>query len=411
MLKNDKVNFVIALILAIGLWVYVFVTDNQSMDTTIKNVPITIVNEDTLTDEGLVLLSVSDESISVSIKGDRGETGKIKKEDIRVILDLQGMKAGENTALLQISVPDKVDFKDASRRKVTVLIDELVTEEKNIVPTIDGEVSVEQEPYIVQTDKDTVRVTGAKSVVDRVKSVSAPLDVKLVGDELRAISVNLVPVDENGDSVEDVRISEKSVSVTAVMLNKKTVPLKVTVTGTESDDAERTVTVPKTITVKGYASVLADISYITAETIDVSDIYEDTALPVKPLLPEGVEAAANSQNLKVKVAVKGMETRRFTYGKEAVIVEGITENCIATVDDVNIVLTVVGKEEKLADLSGEEFYFVADVSGLKPGEHRVELVCRHSGTFSDLEYVPREITVNIEEIQDEEPEEDSSEEE
>lgn len=199
MLKNDKVNFVIALILAIGLWVYVFVTDNQSMDTTIKNVPITIVNEDTLTDEGLVLLSVSDESISVSIKGDRGETGKIKKEDIRVILDLQGMKAGENTALLQISVPDKVDFKDASRRKVTVLIDELVTEEKNIVPTIDGEVSVEQEPYIVQTDKDTVRVTGAKSVVDRVKSVSAPLDVKLVGDELRAISVNLVPVDENGD--------------------------------------------------------------------------------------------------------------------------------------------------------------------------------------------------------------------
>ena len=94
-----------------------------------------------------------------------------------------------------------------------------------------------------------------------------------------------------------------------------------------------------------------------------------------------------------------------------VIVEGITENCIATVDDVNIVLTVVGKEEKLADLSGEEFYFVADVSGLKPGEHRVELVCRHSGTFSDLEYVPREITVNIEEIQDEEPEEDSSEEE
>ena len=84
MLKNDKVNFVIALILAIGLWVYVFVTDNQSMDTTIKNVPITIVNEDTLTDEGLVLLSVSDESISVSIKGDRGETGKIKKEDIRI---------------------------------------------------------------------------------------------------------------------------------------------------------------------------------------------------------------------------------------------------------------------------------------------------------------------------------------
>ena len=34
MLKNDKVNFIIALIIAAGLWAYVLVTDNQSMDTT-----------------------------------------------------------------------------------------------------------------------------------------------------------------------------------------------------------------------------------------------------------------------------------------------------------------------------------------------------------------------------------------
>ena len=410
MLKNDKVNFIIALIIAAGLWAYVLVTDNQSMDTTIKNVPITIINESTLESDGLVLLSVSDETVNVTVKGERGEAGKIKKEGIHVVLDLEGVKAGEHTVPLQITVPDRVDFKDASKRKVTVVIDELVTEEKNIVSTIDGDLNDEQEPFIVQTDKDTVSVTGARTLVDSVAYISAPLDVKLVGDELHAISVDLIPVDKDGNTVENVKLSSKSVSVTAVMLNKKTVPLKVNVVGADASDADRTVTVPKTITVKGYAAALADISYITAETVDVSEIYEDAALEVKPLLPEGVEVAANSQKLMVKVTVKGMETRRFTFGNEAVIVEGITEDMIASISDVTIDVTAVGKEADISALKEEDFYFVADASGLEPGEHRIELKCHFEGNLREVNFTPAEILVTIERVTEEEPAADGSEE-
>ena len=410
MLKNDKVNFIIALIIAAGLWAYVLVTDNQSMDTTIKNVPITIINESTLESDGLVLLSVSDETVNVTVKGERGEAGKIKKEGIHVVLDLEGVKAGEHTVPLQITVPDRVDFKDASKRKVTVVIDELVTEEKNIVSTIDGDLNDEQEPFIVQTDKDTVSVTGARTLVDSVAYISAPLDVKLVGGELHAISVDLIPVDKDGNTVENVKLSSKSVSVTAVMLNKKTVPLKVNVVGADASDADRTVTVPKTITVKGYAAALADISYITAETVDVSEIYEDAALEVKPLLPEGVEVAANSQKLMVKVTVKGMETRRFTFGNEAVIVEGITEDMIASISDVTIDVTAVGKEADISALKEEDFYFVADASGLEPGEHRIELKCHFEGNLSEVNFTPAEILVTIERVTEEEPAADGSEE-
>ena len=195
------------------------------------------------------------------------------------------------------------------------------------------------------------------------------------------------------------------------MLNKKTVPLKVNVVGADAADADRTVTVPKTITVKGYAAALADISYITAETVDVSEIYEDGALEVKPLLPEGVEVASNSQNLTVKVTVKGMETRRFTYGKEAVAVEGITEDMIASVSDVTIVVTAAGREADISALKEDDFYFVADASGLEPGEHRIELKCHYEGNLSELSFTPAEILVTIERVTEEEPANDESEEE
>lgn len=404
MLKNDKVNFIIALILAIGLWVHVYMDDDQSMDVTIKNVPVTIINEEALTKEDLVLLSVSDETVNVKVKGERGEASKVKKEDIHVVLDLEGLRAGENTVPLQISVPDKVDFKDASKRKVTVTIDELVKEEREIVPVLSGEMSDEREPFIVQTNKETVKVTGAKSVVERVEYVSAPLDVNLVGDELRAINVDLIPVDKDGNPVEDLKLSEKSVSVTAVMLNKKTVPLRVTVTGEETNDAERTVVTPKTITIKGYAADLANISFITAEMIDVSEIYEDTTLPVTPILPEGIEVAASSQNLTAKVTVRGMESRKFVFGKESIIVEGITEDMIAYVQDVKINMTIVGKEENISGLTKADFFFVADATGLEPGEHSITLKCHYEAKLSELEFSPMEVTVVIEKVAVEEPE-------
>ena len=143
----------------------------------------------------------------------------------------------------------------------------------------------------------------------------------------------------------------------------------------------------------------------------MSEIYEDAALEVKPLLPEGVEVASNSQNLTVKVTVKGMETRRFTYGKEAVAVEGITEDMIASVSDVTIVVTAAGREADISALKEEDFYFVADASGLEPGEHRIELKCHYEGNLSELRFTPAEILVTIERVTEEEPANDESEEE
>ena len=51
------------------------------------------------------------------------------------------------------------------------------------------------------------------------------------------------------------------------MLSKKTVSLEVPVTGTDYGDIERSVSVPKTVTIKGTEDDIKDISKITCRTL------------------------------------------------------------------------------------------------------------------------------------------------
>lgn len=405
MLKNDRVNMVIALIIAFVLWAYVIGVENPAQTKTLRDIPITYLNQKALAEEGLVMLSSSEETLSVTISGDRKDVKGVDAKDIKAVVDLEGYAEGEHIITIRIMGPETVQISDASKRKVTVYIDQLVTEEKPVVASLAGEISDDSEPYIMQISPEKLEVTGAKTLVDSVVKIDAALDTARVENSLRALNVVPVPVDKNGNEVEGVKLSEKNISITAVLLNKKTVPLEVPVIGENTGEAERTVNVPRTITIKGTAQALADISSITAETINVADIYEDTNITVTPILPSGVELATISQNLTAQVTVKGVQQKEFDYGLDSIVVEGVTEEMVATLEDVTIHLVVMGKESVIEELSAEDFYFVADVTNLKPGTHQVSLKCQHEKALSGIQFTPTEVTVKLELKEQNDPEE------
>ena len=393
MLKNNRLNMIIALLIAIGLWVYVVGEKNPEKDIQIKDVPITFINEETLGANNLTLLSVSDSYVDVQVKGVLSEIKKVSRNDIKVVADLEGYKEGEHTVRLQIGRISNVEME--TKQKISIIVDQLVTEEKPVGVSMAGSISDDIEPYIVQLSQQNISVTGAMTLVNRIEKIDAPLDIGKVGSELKSFTVNVRPVDRNGETVKNVVMSADSISVSAVNLNKKTVRLDVPVTGTESLDVERTVTLPKTITIKGLNDDLSAVSLVTAETLDVSQVYEDTVLDVVPILPKGVEVASDSQKLQAQVTVRGMESRTFEYSKEAIVAEGIAENMTVTLDDVDILLHVTGHDTIMEELTDKDFSFVVNVRNLEPGTHRVILNCRYNKLLSLVEFEPEVVTVHI----------------
>ena len=395
MLKSNKLNLIIALIVAIVLWAYVLVDVNQSSTETAKGVPITLLNEQTLTENDLVILSMDYSKVNINYSCQRQVLSKIKDSDFTVTADVEGLKAGENKVKLSVSGPDDVSIENTSVQKITIVVDELVSAEKPINPALENQTDDENEPSIVQISDETVTVKGAKTLVEKVTSVRAALDAGKVADEMKSLTVPLVPVDENGEEVEGVKLSKSNVSITAVMLKKKTVSLDVPITGVEHSTFERSFSVPKTITIKGREDVLSAIEKVRCKNIDLSDIYEDTKIKIEPILPSGVTAASESQNLYANVSVKGVETKTFTFTENDVVLSGISGDATAAVENVKIKVTVTAKPEEMSSITEEDFSLTADIDGLEEGEHTVELSCVCTKSHTDLEYTPGEINISI----------------
>ena len=395
MLRSNKLNLIIALIVAIVLWAYVLVDVNQSSTETVRGVPITLLNEQTLAADDLVILSMDYSKVNIKYSCQRQTLSKIKDSEFIVTADVEGLKVGENKVKLNVTPPDDVSVENLSVQKITIVVDELISAEKPINPTLENQEDDESEPSILQISDEKITVKGAKSLVEKVTSVRAALDASKVADEMKSLTVSLIPVDENGEVVEGVKLSKSNVSITAVMLKKKTVSLDVPISGAEHTAFERSVSVPKTITIKGREDVLSSIKSISCGEIDLSDVYEDTNIKIDPILPSGVTAASESQNLYVKVSVKGVETKTFTFTENDVVLSGISEAAMAVVENAKIKVTVTAKPEEMSRITEEDFSLTADIDGLEEGNHTVALSCVCVKSHTDLEYTPGEINISI----------------
>ena len=71
MLKNNKVTMALALVMAIVLWAYVLASDNQASTNTLRNIPITFANMETLTENNLVVLETERDTVNITFSGQR----------------------------------------------------------------------------------------------------------------------------------------------------------------------------------------------------------------------------------------------------------------------------------------------------------------------------------------------------
>lgn len=395
MLKSKKFNIVLALIIAIALWAYVLGEVNPESSVTIKNVPINFTNQDSLEDTGLTLLKSSDTTININISGKRTVITKADADDFSVTADIEGLKKGENTVRLNISGPDDVKIEHVNIEKVKVEIDELATSEKDVKVVINGQPGDDKEADIIEQSLDTVKVTGAKTLVDKVDKVNAVVELKNIGSEMSSFDTELTPVDKGGLQVLNVRLGNSKVKITAVMLNKKTVNLNVPVTGENSGDVERIVSVPKTVMIKGTEDALKDITEITCKTLDVSGVYSNTSIELIPQLPDGVKLSDDSDGISAKVTVKDLSKKTFEFGQNDINLLNKSEGLTYTVNTAKLSVEAIGRENVINELSAADFTVSADVSGLGKGMHTVTVVvtCGKDILSAELSVERVEITI------------------
>lgn len=393
---KKKFNIILALLIAMALWVYVFGQSDSTIKTTLKDVPIKAINQEFLSENGLAVGSIDNSFVNITFSGKRSVTSKITADDFDVTYDVYGLTEGTAVLNLRIASPDDITISDLSVKSVKVDIEQEETVEKPIFVKIINDNSDTTEPYVVQLSYNSCLATGGKTKIAELDSVVCELDANKVTDELQAFNVELIPVDKEGEKIEGINLSISNVSITATLASKKTVPLHIEIVGEESTKFIRTANAPKAITLKGNQDALEGISEINAGTIDISDIYETSSMPINVDLPYDVTLASDSINISVAVSVDKITIKEFTYSETDILANGIMEDVTVTINDSEVKVKIFGQANVIDNIKKEDILLSVDASGLYWGTYSLPLNISCNKTYEKIELDTKEIEVYVE---------------
>ncbi|MGN0708715.1 MAG: YbbR-like domain-containing protein, partial [Anaerovoracaceae bacterium] len=288
MLSNKKANFIIALVFAIILWMYVVGKMDPSVTKSYRDIHVSYQNQQTLIDRGLALADGSVSDVDITVSGKRSHMAKFSRSKITATVDLSELNEGKSEVDIKIRVPKGYEVTGQSDTKSKVVVEKRVTVVKNVKVNYTGISSDTEEPATIRLYPETVKVSGAKSLVKKVTNAQADVPRSGVESDLTSSNSDLKVVDKHGKKVKGVVLSQTTAAVSSRMFPLKKVRLNVSVKDDSDDGKVRVTDVPGVVYIKGPESKLKDIESIVAKRVDVTNITEDTDVKIEPVLPDGV---------------------------------------------------------------------------------------------------------------------------
>ncbi len=292
----------LSIFIAFALWLIVVNYDDPTISNTYSGIQVEIINQDALTDQGKVyeILNNTD-IINVTISGPRSVIDSLRKENIRAIADMQELTLMD-TVGIQLSTDKNFDQLDAIKGDhiaVELNIENLTSSHFPINLVQNGQPA---EGYIVgdiTSNQNTVRVSGAESVVSSVVRAECAVNVNgRTSDITTSAEIRLYDSDNQLVEHPSLQLNISSVNINAEILLTKEVPVLYQYSGIPLDGyvVEEPLTADyETVMIAGKANVLEGISNIEvpATAINVMDKDESyiESVDLSRCLPEGVRFA------------------------------------------------------------------------------------------------------------------------
>lgn len=286
-----KTNWFLALtsvLCAVVIWVYVVYFINPMFEMTLKNIPVTFTNESTDFENGkLTVLSSNSETVNLRVRGKRGTLSRLSGDNVTCTANMTDIKSA-GTYTLPIAVNfniDGVELMQKNPYNIVLKIDKVITGEKEIKIETQGKPAEGFIAENVEYSPLKIRLTGAKSIVNKVDTASINVDLTGADDNISG-RYKIKLYDENGDEFNDSKIS-KNVSYAEVKYNiyqMKNMQISAKLSAEENSLGEK-VTVskikPSSVKVIGDKRDIMSLEKLETEEIDVSHIRDGAVLKVK----------------------------------------------------------------------------------------------------------------------------------
>jgi len=385
-LTRNLSTLLLAIILAVVVWISAVVTSDPNIEDTSRAVTIDIIGRD----PNLLLMDELPEQARLTIEAPTSIWAQLNENPalIRAWADLSGLEAGEHIVKVNVLIDaSPVRFIRVEPAELSVRLEPLLSRSIPIDLVVNGEPPLGYQKGTPQLDPTEIQISGPESLVSSV--ATARVTLNLAGaTQTTTSSLPIEILDGDGAPVPGLTSSHTSATVTqpiSLLRGFRNVAVKVVTTGQVATGYRLTnITVtPPTVTVSSAEPLnLNEIpGFVETEPIDLSDLTEDIEINVGLVLQEGI-TLVRDPGVLVQISVAAIESS-LTVPLPVEIL-GLPPQLQATISPSTVDVIVSGPIPVLDTLTPSAFRLVIDLTNIEPGVYQITPV---------LDLVPNQIVV------------------
>lgn len=395
-MKNKLSSILLAVVIAFGLWMYVITSVSPGSEETIYDIPVVLTGEAALKERGLMVMGVSNTSVTMTLSGNRSDLIKVNRGNITLKADLSTItEAGENIPLTYThafpgDVPsDAFVVENKSPDVIYVTVEDRVIKKVPVEVVWTGSVPdgfmCDRENKVL--DYTSVSVDGPASVADRITKAVIEVDLSEQRESIDQ-SYRYTLCDEEGNGVDaemiTTNVAEVNLQVRIQQVKELKLDLDITYGGGATPDNTVIKILPETIRVSGGEAVLEKLGdeWILGKLnlAELSRSQDDLTYQIT--LPEGVNNETGTTEATVSVQFTGLSTREFTIENISAI--NVPEGM--EVDLITQELTVVlrGPSADVAKVQVEDIIATVDFAGQEAGTNTYTAIIQCDDEFPSV---------------------------
>lgn len=396
---GNFLRFLVALVLAFGLWAWVTYENDPETTRTLGGVDVTLENLESD-------LEVVGEPpvVDVTVQGPQSIVAPLERESVDAWVEMENVDStGEYEPDVEVDVPSGVRVRDIVPESVVIEVDRISSREDVPVEVQRPEdVPPNYEVRAVDPEVDTVTVTGPDSSVERVEAAQIPVQIE---GRTSSFTDSWEPrlADADGEEVAGLEVEPQEIAVTVTLdvrgQVRKVIPVIV------GDDAlaagyelVRTTVLPSDeVVVDGPDEELANVFFVTTVAIDVSgwnesQIVRDVEID-QERLPGNVTVDQETVHVSVEIS---RQVHQREISDVPISVMNLAPETTALVDPEATTVVLEGSRTAVDAVDTDEISAFVNAAHSGPGEYELEVQLIVPPQVQYREIEPNFVDVTIE---------------
>ncbi len=381
LIMNNLPMKILSVLIAIAIWLLVANTNDPVITKKFTDIPVSIINDDVLEDEGYAYEVTDGQTVSISVKGKSSILSGMTSSNFEATADFSKLSVVDAVPIdiTASRYQNQLEITITSTNTMKIKKDEVV--EVNVPVNIDttGDVADGYAVGKITGTPNLVKIKGPKNLVDDIKEIRTEVSIE---DLSRNTTTTATPkvYDDDGNEVDTSQLTmgTSQIAIMIELWKTKEIDVNIGYDGTVADgyiltsfDYE-----PKKITVAASEDELDELTEINLDDIDLSgktSSYEEDIEITQDLLPGNAILADSTTSVKIKAEIEELTTRTFTFSKASIKVKNNNGYTVTFDDTSKYTVKVEGPSSVISDLKIKDFDPWINLQDLDEGSHTLTL--------------------------------------